>query len=62
MKYKEQVKNLMNKYNYVGVATMVMDNNNIYTSCNGYSDLDKKTAITEDSIFRNCCAWNYEII
>ena len=52
MKYKEQVKNLMNKYNYVGVATMVMDNNNIYTSCNGYSDLDKKTAITEDSIFR----------
>lgn len=52
MKYKEQIENLMNKYNYVGVATMIVDNNNIYTSCNGYSDLDKKTTITEDSIFR----------
>lgn len=52
MNYKKQYEELINKYKYVGVASMVRDGNKVYTSCNGYSDLSKLNKITEDSIFR----------
>ena len=52
MNYKKEYESIMSKYNYVGYATMVMDGNNIYTSCNGYSDLDKGIKVDENTIFR----------
>lgn len=52
MSYQESINKIISKYRYVGINTLLIKNNQIYTSVNGYKDLETKEPLNEKSIFR----------
>lgn len=52
MNYQEKLKLVLEKYQYVGINTFVINHNNIYTSSFGIEDIQTKKILTENTIFR----------
>lgn len=50
--YSDKYKNIISKYPYVGINTLLIKNGNIYTSNFGYQDIEEKINISNDTIFR----------
>lgn len=52
MNYNNEYEKIINKYQYVGIVTLLNDNGKIEVSSSGLSDIEKKQKISENTIFR----------
>ncbi len=52
MSYNKEFEKIINKYKYMGIATLINDSNTLYTSFNGFSDIKTSQKINENTIFR----------
>ncbi len=52
MNYQERFYEISNKYKYIGINTLLIKNNKVYTSCQGVKTLGESELLDKDTIFR----------
>lgn len=52
MNYNDEYEKIINKYQYVGLTTLVRNKDKVYISTHGYQNLETKEKIDENTIFR----------